>query len=182
MDKMELIKTKLEGVYIIENQTNTDIRGQFIKIFNEEQFKKLELPCDFKEVFYTFSHQGTIRGMHFQNPPFDHEKLVFTVRGQILDVVLDIRPSSKTYKQFITVELNDKNQRSIYIPKGCAHGYIAQTEGTIVAYHVTSVFNKEADDGIRYDSFGMDWPIENPILSSKDQQLLKLQDYKTKFE
>ena len=179
---MEFIPTKIKGTYIIRNQAFLDRRGKFIKIYNEEEFHQLGLNTDFKEIFYTTSKKHTIRGMHFQNPPYDQEKLVYVTKGKILDVILDIRPSSPTFGEFISYELTSDKHEAIYVAKGCAHGYIALEEDSVVAYHVTSLFNKEADDGVRYDSFGMEWDVEHPILSDRDLNLLPFNQYKSLFK
>lgn len=178
---MEFISTKIQGTYLIKNKEFVDCRGEFVKIYNEEVFNELGLNSDFKEIFYTISKKNTIRGMHFQNPPYDQEKLVYVTKGKVLDVILDIRKASPTYGQYISYELSSQTHDAIYVAKGCAHGYLALEDESIVAYHVTSLFNKLADDGVHYDSFGMQWSVENPILSDRDLNFLSLDKYESKF-
>lgn len=171
---MKIIKTDLQGVFIIENFHSFDKRGEFIKTYHELFFKDNDLCTDFRESYFTISKRDVIRGMHFQLPPYNHEKLVYIAKGEIEDVVLDLRKSSKTYKKSINVILSDKNHRSIYIPKGLAHGFKTIKDDTITVYNVSTIYNKENDYGIKYDSFGFNWKISNPILSERDSNFIKL--------
>lgn len=174
---MRIIETELSGVFIIENFHTFDDRGEFTKTYHELVFKNNDLCTDFKESFFSISKRDVIRGMHFQVPPYDHEKLVYVVKGEMVDVVLDLRKSSKTYKKSISVILSDKNHRSIYIPKGLAHGFKSITDETITVYNVSTIYNKENDYGIRYDSFGFDWKVSDPILSERDSDFMTLNNF-----
>lgn len=165
---MNIEKTALEGVYIINNFFAQDERGTFVKTFNKLDFKKNELNLDIRESYFSISKKGVIRGMHFQLPPSDHEKLVYVPFGSILDVVVDLRKKSLTYKKFISIELSAENRKSIYIPKGLAHGFKSLVDETITVYNVATEYNPKADAGIQYDSFGFDWQLKNPILSKRD--------------
>jgi dTDP-4-dehydrorhamnose 3,5-epimerase len=178
MGSMEIIDTELKGVYIIKNPVFADARGTFIKTYNEDLFNKFGICTDFKESFYTISKKDVIRGMHFQTPPYDHDKLVYVPKGKILDVILDLRQNSSTYKKFISVELSDSNGYSLYIPKGLAHGFKSLMEDTIAVYQVSTVHNASCDSGIRWDSFGMDWAVVNPIISNRDMSFDKLENFK----
>ncbi|ENK0837469.1 dTDP-4-dehydrorhamnose 3,5-epimerase [Clostridium sporogenes] len=175
---MEIEETKLNGVYIIKNPIFNDLRGTFTKIYNEELFSKFNLCTSFKESYYTVSKKDVIRGMHFQKPPYDHAKLVYVSKGKIIDVILDLRKNSSTYKKFISVELSDNNRYSMYIPKGLAHGFKSLEDNTIVVYQVSTVYNPTSDSGVRWDSFGMNWNIEDPIISDRDKSFLKLSEFK----
>lgn len=115
--------------------------------------------------------------MHFQMPPHDHEKLVYVPIGAILDVVLDLRKESETYMKHFSVELTDNNYKSIFIPKGCAHGFKALEDNTITVYNVATEYNANADMGIKYDSFGYNWQLEAPILSNRDIDFLTFKEY-----
>jgi dTDP-4-dehydrorhamnose 3,5-epimerase len=106
--------------------------------------------------------------MHFQLPPLDHEKLVFVIKGSILDVVLDLRKNSTTFGKCMGVELSEKNRRAIFLPKGVAHGFKSLKNNTITVYNVSSIYNTDHDRGVLYNSFGFDWELEHPILSSRD--------------
>lgn len=178
---MKFLKTELRGVYVIEPRVFQDDRGLFIKIFHEQTFKESGLSCDFKEVFYSTSMKDVIRGMHFQIPPQDHAKLVYVVSGKIFDVVLDIRKNSPTFGKCLSVELSDDNKKSIYIPSGFAHGFCVLSDEATVIYMQTTMHSPEHDSGIRWDSFGMEWGIKNPILSQRDKNFPELKKFDSPF-
>ncbi|QZE13860.1 dTDP-4-dehydrorhamnose 3,5-epimerase family protein [Halosquirtibacter laminarini] len=176
---MKLNKTSIDGLLLIENFQAEDNRGAFVKTFNRDDFSNNSLNVEWKESYFSISHKGTIRGMHFQNPPHDHEKLVYVAKGAIIDVVLDLRSDSNTFSQYEIFELNDRNRYSLYIPKGLAHGFMSLEDGTITVYNVSTVYAPESDNGILYNSFGYDWNgITKPIISERD---LKFQPF-TKFK
>ena len=174
---MKLNQTKLTGVYIIENFLMEDARGSFTKTFHTDFFSENNLCTNFKESYFSKSHKDVIRGMHFQLPPYDHEKLIYVAHGEVLDVVVDLRKKSPTYGESIQVELTESNHRSIYIPKGLAHGFKTKKDNTIMVYNVATIYSKEHDFGIKYDSFGFDWGVEKIILSERDQGLMSLNDF-----
>lgn len=174
---MELVKTELEGVYIIKNFNADDNRGSFVKTFHKEFFKKHNLCTEFNESYFSISKKDVIRGMHFQLPPFDHEKLVYVPKGKILDVILDLRKNSKTYGKSISVELSDKNRDSIYIPKGLAHGFMSLENETITVYNVAAVYEKDADYGIMFNSFKFDWQCTEPIMSERDKKFVTFDEF-----
>lgn len=178
---MEIIKTEIKGVYIIENKAFSDERGKFVKFFNESVFKSKGLCVDFKESYFSVSAKDVIRGMHFQLPPHDHEKLVFVPYGEIVDVILDLRKDSQTYGQHISVELSADNNRAIYIPRGLAHGFKSMQDGTITVYNVATEYAPESDAGISWDSFGFDWVIDNPIISERDKKFVNLSKFSSPF-
>lgn len=178
MGNMEIIKTKIDGVYIIKNSVINDIRGTFTKTYNEEVFNGFDINKSFKESYYTVSKKNVIRGMHFQKPPFDHEKLVYVPKGKIIDVILDLRQDSDTYKRFISVEISESNGYSMYIPKGLAHGFKSLMDNTIAVYQVSTIYNPIYDSGIRWDSFGMDWNVKSPIISDRDKSFDGLDTFK----
>ncbi len=153
---MEFIKTNLLGVYIIENAVYKDNRGVFVKTFHNELFREKGLCDSFKESYYSVSHKNVIRGMHFQLPPYDHEKIVYVPQGAVKDVVLDLRKGSPSFQKFIAVELNEDNRNAIYIPKGLGHGFCSLANNTITTYNVSKVYDSNCDSGIRWDSFGFD--------------------------
>lgn len=131
---MKMIETPFDGLYVLETVNFTDTRGAFQKLFNKEFFIENGLDCDFCEFYYSVNKKGVIRGMHFQLPPHDHTKLVYVSQGRILDVVVDLRKTSKTYKQHFSIELDAKNGKYLYIPKGFAHGFASLDDGSIVNY------------------------------------------------
>lgn len=178
---MNIKPTEISGVYIIEQDVYKDKRGSFVKTFQRGLFTAHGLECDFCENYYTKSREDVIRGMHFQTPPQDHAKLVTIIQGTIIDVILDIRRSSPTYGQHVQIELSRENRRSIYIPRGCAHGFGTLSDTAIAYYMVTSEYAPEQDAGIRYDSFGYRWPIVTPTVSDRDLAHPVFSDYVTPF-
>ncbi len=174
---MTFENTKLEGVYIINNFNASDDRGLFVKIFNNKYFKDNNLDFKIRESYYSVSQKNVIRGMHFQLPPHDHEKLVYVPKGSVLDVIIDLRKKSKTYKQHICVKLSDKNKKSIFIPKGLAHGFKSMKDGTVTIYNVTSEYSADFDSGIKFDSFGFDWKCKNFIISNRDKKFQTLDSF-----
>jgi dTDP-4-dehydrorhamnose 3,5-epimerase len=119
--------------------------------------------------------------MHFQWPPNDHAKLVYCTHGEVLDVIVDLRTNSATYGHHETFSLNDQNRDMLYIPRGMAHGFCAMTDGATLVYLTTSVYNKDNDTGIRFDSFGFNWPVANPIYSERDSNFVTLDDLESPF-
>jgi len=178
---MEFIKQHIHGLYLIKPIIAEDSRGSFVKTFHAGDFARHKLETDFKESYYSESVKGAVRGMHFQLPPHDHAKLVFVIQGSVLDVILDLRKKSPTYKQFRTYQLDDVQKAMLYLPRGLAHGFCALSDKAILNYMTTSVYNKEHDTGIRYDSFGCKWPTANPIVSDRDLGFIKLEDFESKF-
>jgi dTDP-4-dehydrorhamnose 3,5-epimerase len=173
---MNIESTALEGVYIINNFVAQDERGTFVKTFNKLNFDKEGLNFEIRESYFSISQKDVIRGMHFQLPPNDHEKLVYVPVGSIIDVVVDLRKKSQTYKKFISVELSATNRKSIFIPKGLAHGFKSMEDNTITVYNVGTEYDTTSDQGIGFDSFGFDWQTNEAIMSSRDQEFMTL-DY-----
>ena len=174
---MTFEETKLEGVVIVNNFNASDNRGIFIKTFNKNDFSENNLDFEVRESYFSISNKDVIRGMHFQLPPHDHEKLVYVPKGSVLDVVIDLRKNSTTYKQFITVNLSSENKKSIFIPKGLAHGFKSLEDNTITVYNVATEYNSDSDMGINYNSFGFDWEANEAILSNRDKEFLSLQQF-----
>lgn len=174
---MTFEETKIEGVFIINNFNAIDDRGAFVKTFNKNLFKENKIDFEIRESYYSISNKDVIRGMHYQLPPQDHEKLVYVVVGEIIDVVVDLRKSSSTYKKYISVKLSAENKKSIFIPKGLAHGFKSLVDDTITIYNVATEYSKNNDAGFRYDSFGFDWNIDRPILSERDCSFNTLKEF-----
>lgn len=178
---MDICSMKLSDVFLIKQDSFLDLRGSFIKTFHAQTFSDYGLETDFRESFYSVSKKNVIRGMHFQSPPYDHTKLVYVVEGEIRDVVLDVRKGSPSYGKSIIETLSDSNHCSLYIPKGFAHGFYVCSDIAKVVYMQSSEYNSEHDSGIRWNSFGLDWEVENPILSERDQNLMRFQDFESPF-
>ncbi len=178
---MEFVKTDISGLFLIKPRKFEDTRGAFVKTFHQETFQEQGLNSAFVESYYSVSRKDVIRGMHFQTPPHEHEKLVYVPYGSILDVVLDIRKNSPTYGKYVTQMLNAENGYMFYIPKGCAHGFLSLENDTIVTYMQTSMYAGDHDEGIRYDSFGLDWNVPSPELSSRDRSFIDFESFVSPF-
>ena len=174
---MKIERTEIEGVFIIDNFNAADDRGLFVKSFNKNTFKENNLDFEIRESYYSISNKNIIRGMHFQLPPYDHEKLVYVPKGSILDVIVDLRKKSKTYKQHISINLSEENKKSIFIPKGLAHGFKSMKDGTITVYNVASEYNADFDKGIKFDSFGFNWYSEDVVMSNRDREFQSLDSF-----
>lgn len=175
---MKIAETNISGLYIIDALRFEDLRGELIKPFNFDQYSKLGVNLEFKETWFTKSKKDVIRAMHLQIGEMACEKLVSVINGSVMDVVLDLRSDSDSFGQYFEIELSDKMPKALYIPKGCAHGYKVLEDNTITMYSATKVHSAEHDLGIKWDSFGYDWKIENPILSEKDITLIQFKDFK----
>lgn len=182
---MEIIKTKLDGVYIIEPKVFGDHRGWFTETYSKDKFQELGIKIDFIQDNHSFSAQkGTLRGLHFQLNPKAQTKLVRCTKGRILDVAVDIRKGSPTYIEWIAVDLTEKNKRQLFVPKGFAHGFITLTNNVEVQYKVDEYYAPECDRCIRFDDpeIGVDWMIESPILSDKDLKAPLLKESDSDFQ
>jgi dTDP-4-dehydrorhamnose 3,5-epimerase/CDP-3, 6-dideoxy-D-glycero-D-glycero-4-hexulose-5-epimerase len=178
---MNIVETKIQGLKILEPIIFEDIRGRFIKTFNDDFIKKNGLDIDIKETYYSISHKDVIRGMHFQTPPYDHIKLVYVPFGSIVDVILDIRKNSPTYGKYFSCELSSNNGKVLIIPKGLAHGFKSLEDNTNVTYMQTTGYASNNDAGIKYDSFGFNWECLNPKLSDRDELFVKFGEFETPF-
>ena len=178
---MKIIDTRIEGLKIIELDKSRDARGGFIKVFNRDSYLAAELELDMAESYYTVSQKNVIRGMHFQIPPYDHNKLVHVLEGNVIDVVLDLRKNSKTFLQFADFNLAGEDPKALYIPKGLAHGFKSLQDGSLMLYLVSTVYKPECDKGIYYNSFGYDWGISDPIITDRDKGFVDLQDFVSPF-
>jgi dTDP-4-dehydrorhamnose 3,5-epimerase/CDP-3, 6-dideoxy-D-glycero-D-glycero-4-hexulose-5-epimerase len=178
---MKITDTNILGLKVLEPRIFEDIRGKFIKTFNNDFFKDNNLDIDIKETYYSVSHKDVVRGMHFQTPPFDHIKVVYVPYGSIIDVVLDIRKNSSTFGEYFSIELSSQNSKILIIPKGLAHGFKSLEDNTNVTYMQTSRYAPNNDAGIRYDSFGFDWKCNEPKLSDRDTTFPLFNDFNTPF-
>lgn len=153
-----------------------------MKTFHKDIWSELGVPLVHQaEEFWTTSAKGVLRGMHFQVPPHDHEKTVTCLAGRVLDVLLDLRMDERTFGQVWASELSPENARVLVIPKGIAHGFLSLEEASLVFYKASTVHNPQCDCGIRWDSFGFQWPVKVPIQSERDRTLPKLVDFKSPF-
>ncbi len=181
---MKVINTAIEGICIIEPQVFEDPRGWFMETYSKEKLAKQGIDTDFIQDNHSFSaNRGTIRGLHFQINPKAQAKLVRCTRGRILDVAVDIRKGSPTYKKWVSVELSEENKKQLFIPKGFAHGFATLTDNVEIQYKVDEYYSPENDRSIRFDDpeINIDWGIENPILSEKDMNAPLLKDSDSNF-
>ena len=177
----EKIETSLEGCFEIQPIVRGDIRGSFVKTFHENSFAELGLETDFKEQYYSTSIKNVLRGMHFQTPPADHVKLVYCILGKVMDVVVDLRKKSSTYGKHQIFYLDSEKGNMAYIPKGLAHGFLTLSEKAVMLYNVTTVYSPENDSGILWNSCGIDWKCDAPILSERDKKHLTLENFDSPF-
>lgn len=176
---MNIIKTKLSGVLIIEPNVFLDDRGWFMESYSKKIFKKYNLNIEFLQDNHSLTlKSGTIRGLHFQKDPKSQSKLVRCVAGSVLDVVVDLRKSSSTYRKWISIELSSHNKKQILIPSGFAHGFLTLSDDVEVEYKVDCFYDKNLDRSIKFNdpSIGINWNIENPHLSTKDLNAPYLDD------
>lgn len=183
---MEVIKTAIEGVLIIEPKVFGDARGYFLESFNAKEFaEKTGLNINFVQDNESMSSYGVMRGLHFQNPPYTQSKLVRCVKGAVLDVAVDIRKDSPTYGQHVAVELTEDNHRQFFVPRGFAHGFAVLSETAIFQYKCDEFYHPEVDGGISIldESLGIDWriPTEKANLSDKDTKHSLLKDFDSPF-
>lgn len=168
---MIFTETKLKGAYIIEIERREDSRGFFARTFCQKEFQAHGLKPLIAQANVAFNaKKGTLRGMHFQYPPSAETKLVRCTRGAILDIIVDLRPESQTYLEHIAVELNEDNQRSLYVPERFAHGYQVLRDGTETSYQVGEFYTPGSEGGLRYDDprLRLQWPLPTGAISEKD--------------
>ena len=189
---MDVIKTAIEGVVIIEPRIFGDARGYFFESFSQREFdEKVAIPQYGKPIIFvqdneSMSSYGVMRGLHFQRPPFTQSKLVRCVKGKVLDVAVDIRKGSPTYGQHVAVELTEDNHRQFFVPRGFAHGFVVLSETAVFQYKCDEFYHPEADGGINIqdETLGIDWQIkmEEALLSEKDTKHACLADFDSPFE
>lgn len=184
----EFKQTKIEGLIEINPFNADDVRGCFTKDYSKEIFEQNNIEYNLAEVFYTTSHKGVIRALHFQRVK-QQPKLVRCIYGHVFDVVVDLRKDSKTFKQWLSFDLTGDNKKEILIPAGCAHGYLV-LEHSIVSYKCAEKFYGEYDDGILWDDpdVNVKWPLElvggkeNVILAEKDKKLQSFVEFMNKYK
>ncbi len=167
---MELVAEPLPGVKILKPFVFEDARGTFVKPFHEGQLASHGISMIVREEFFSTSAAGVLRGMHFQVPPHAHGKLVYCIAGCVTDVVLDLRRESPTYGRFAAFELSSSNRHLVHIPAGFAHGFFSREDGSCLIYKTDAVHMPAADRGLRWDSFGFEWPTDGtvPVISARD--------------
>lgn len=179
---MIITETKLKDCFIIEPTLHTDKRGYFTESFNQQNFNKhIGKTINFVQDNESMSSRGVLRGLHYQTNAHAQAKLVRVVKGEVLDIVVDLRKASKTFGQHISVRLNGDNKKQVFIPRGFAHGFLVLKDQTIFSYKCDNYYNKSSENGILYNdvTLNIDWllPDDELILSDKDKTLQTFQDY-----
>jgi dTDP-4-dehydrorhamnose 3,5-epimerase len=162
----------LEGAYIIDLQKHGDSRGFFARTYCQREFAEHGLATDMVQTNMSFSaEQGTLRGLHYQLPPHEEAKLMRCTQGAVYDVTVDVRPDSPTFMQWMGVELTAENRRIVYVPEGCAHGFLTLIDDTEVSYQVSAFYTPGVERGIRFNdpAFAIEWPTELRVVSDKDR-------------
>lgn len=181
---MNFIQTAIEGVLIVEPEVHGDSRGFFMESWSRREFEQAGLNYDFVQDNHSSSTQkGTLRGIHFQRGQWSQAKLVRCARGAVLDVAVDLRPESSTYKQWVAVELSAENKRQLLIPRRMGHGFVTLTGDVEFLYKADNFYAPEHEGGICWDDpeLNIDWGVENPVLSEKDRNSPLLKDTITDF-
>ena len=167
---MNVLKTKIDGVVIIEPRLFRDERGYFFESFSEREFCEKVMPIHFVQDNESKSSYGVLRGLHYQKGEYSQAKLVRVIKGRVLDVAVDMRKSSKTFGKHVMVELSDENKRQFFIPRGFAHGFLVLSDEAIFTYKVDNVYAPEHEASVRFDDnkLGINWPIDpNKVLTSQ---------------
>ncbi|MBM3674502.1 MAG: dTDP-4-keto-6-deoxy-D-glucose epimerase [Actinobacteria bacterium] len=173
--------TAIPGCTLVHLDRHADARGDFVKGFAASAYAAMGCDPTVAEVYWSTSRRATIRGMHFQVPPHAHAKTVCVVRGSVHDVVIDLRVASPAFRRHVTVPLNAARPAALHVPLGCAHGFQALEDDTLVAYLVGTEHDPGADTGVRWDSIGVDWPLPDPIVSERDAAFVALDDFASPF-
>ena len=178
---MNIIKTPIEGLLVIEPRVFSDARGYFVETYNEQRYHEAGIDAQFVQDNQSCSCYGVVRGLHFQRPPYSQAKLVCCTVGRVLDVAVDLREGSKTFGKWFSVELSEENKRQFFIPRGFAHGFSVLSEQAIFTYKCDNLYHPEADGGILLSDpdLAIDWqvPEEKRIISEKDTKHPTLREY-----
>lgn len=178
---MNVIKTQIEGVFILEPRIFNDTRGYFFESFSAREFEEKVCRTTFVQDNESYSTYGVVRGLHFQKPPFTQSKLVRVIQGAVLDVAVDIRPGSPTYGQHVAVELTGDNHRQFFIPRGFAHGFAVLSETVLFQYKCDQFYAPQSEGGIAWNdpTLNIDWkiPADQVILSEKDSNYPLFKDF-----
>jgi len=180
---MKKIKTDIDGLLIIEPTIIKDSRGYFFETWNSKKFKELGIDEDFNQDNQSLSSKGVLRGLHFQNPPYSQAKLVRVLKGSVLDVAVDLRQNSPTYGMHVSLVLSEQNNKSFFIPKGFAHGFLSLEDNTVFSYKCAGYYNKKSEGSLLWNDqdLNIDWQIDNPQVSDKDSSAESFKNFKTKF-
>jgi dTDP-4-dehydrorhamnose 3,5-epimerase len=173
----------IKGLKIIQPTIFKDDRGFFFESYNSNKYQLHGIGAKFVQDNLSKSQKGVVRGLHFQNPPYEQGKLVQVIKGSVLDVAVDIRIGSETYGQHYSILLSEENKTQFYIPPGFAHGFATLEDETIFSYKCTNLYNKESEGSIIWDdsALNIDWQVENPIISEKDKISESFKNFNSQF-
>jgi len=172
-------KTTLKDAYLLDLETRGDDRGFFARTFCADEFKAHGIETVFVQQNCSFSaNKGTLRGMHRQRAPHDETKVVRCIKGAIMDIIVDLRPESPSYKKWEAFELTEENRRQLVVPRGFGHGFQTLQDECEVTYLVSNFYTPDAEDGVRFNdpAFGIEWPLEPTVMSDKDKTWPLYQD------
>jgi len=169
---MEIIETGIKDLLLLKPKVFKDERGYFYESYNQANFKAIGIDIEFTQDNQSLSNKDIVRGLHFQAPPHAQDKLVRVIKGSVLDIAVDIRKNSPTYGKHFSIELTEDNFLMLYIPKGFAHGFATLYDNTIFSYKCSDTYHPETEGGLQWNDreIGINWGIENPILSEKDKK------------
>jgi dTDP-4-dehydrorhamnose 3,5-epimerase len=173
-------RLEIKDVILIKPKSFSDERGYFLELFKESEFAKADIKENFVQDNYSYSKKNVIRGLHYQESPFSQGKLIKVLKGKVLDVAVDIRIDSPTFKKWVSVILSEENNNMLYIPEGFAHGFAVLSQDAYFLYKCTKEYSPLYEKGIRYNDteLAIDWGVKNPIVSEKDMELPLLKDIK----
>ena len=180
---MEVTSTPIKGLLVIKQRIFEDDRGYFFESWSKESFRKIGLDLDFVQDNQSLSQKGVLRGLHFQNPPFEQGKLVRVIKGSVLDVAVDIRKDSLTYGKYFSIKLSEANKIAFWIPPGFAHGFVTLEDSTIFSYKCTGFYKKESEGALLWNDsdLNIEWGLENPLVSEKDMMAESFNDFESQF-
>jgi dTDP-4-dehydrorhamnose 3,5-epimerase len=175
------VETAIPGCVLLPLSRHEDERGDFVKVFRRDAFAGLGLDPAVAEVYWSTSRHGVVRGLHFQSPPHEHAKTVTVLRGEVHDVVVDLRVGSPAYGRALQLALAGDDPSALHLPPGCAHGFQVVSDDALVAYLVGTQHAPSHDEGIRWDSVGADWPVADAIVSARDAAFPTLAEFPSPF-
>ena len=180
---MEVTKTNFDGLLIMQPRVFKDDRGYFFEYFRKDVLNNFGVDLEFVQSNESQSQKNVLRGLHFQNPPFEQGKLIRVVKGAVMDVVVDIRKSSPNFGQWFAYEINEVNKTILWIPPGFAHGFLTLSDNTIFQYECTNYYHKDSEGSIRWNdpTINIDWKISDPIISDKDKFAPLFKDFVSRF-
>lgn len=178
---MKFSELDIPGCYLIDPFYQEDARGCFMKTFHSGEFQRHGLPLSLKEEFISISRKNVLRGMHFQIPPEDQDKLIYCLNGTVLDGFVDLRRGSPAYKKSQTITLSGRNRKILFLPRGIAHGFFTLSDEATMVYKTSSLHHPRFDTGISWRSCGIQWPSQHPVLSDRDKGFPDLNAFNSPF-